>query len=55
MKINWHAILSSFVRRENLMIDDYITGFDVLGDSTRKCTVACLCALMNVTIYHIPG
>lgn len=36
MKINWHAIPSSFVSRENLMIDDYNTGSNADTDSTRK-------------------
>ena len=55
MKINWHVVLSSFVRRENLVIDNYITGFcGAERDGRRKCTVGCLCVLTNVSVYHIP-
>lgn len=35
MKINWHAIPSSFVRG-NLMIDDYNAGSNADTDSMRK-------------------
>lgn len=43
MKINWHTFISSFVRRENVMIDDYITVTDEPGEITQGSGCWCVC------------
>lgn len=53
MKIYWHAILSSFVSRDSVMIDDY-NRCNVDTFTMRKCTTVCLCTVMNKIIYNIP-
>lgn len=53
MKIYWHAILSSFVSRDSVMIDD-CNRCNVDTFTMSKCTTECLCTVMNMIIYNIP-